>query len=99
MTPFLQPGVWYDFDQAACALVQALGLYHNDGTTFGPAKWVFASNNPVGNAITEFLCQLADAGLLERGESADVKDFRLPLGYDPKRFSELCPQTRPEKPE
>lgn len=84
MDPFLTPGTGYDFDQAACALLVALGVYRFDGRTFGPAKWVFASNNPVGDAVFDLLARLADAGVLERTEDG----FRWAAGYDPERFGD-----------
>ena len=82
--PFLVPGEWYDPDSAACALVLHLGIYRSAGTTFGPAKWVFWSNNPVGNAIYTLLDSLADAGVLEWDRDNDK--IRLPIGYDPDKF-------------
>jgi hypothetical protein len=80
---FLKPGEWYDYDQAQCALVVALGLYEHAGRTFGPAKWVFWTDNPVGNALARFLDELVAGGVLERGEDARL---RIRPGYDPKLF-------------
>jgi hypothetical protein len=82
---FLAPGEWYDLDQAACAMVESLGLYVSPDTTFGPAKWVFASNNPVGNALATLLDELVTAGVLERG-GPDEDQVRIPVGYDPAKF-------------
>lgn len=86
--PFMKPGHWYDWDQAGHALVASMGLYHYEGSTFGPAKWVWWTNNPVGNAVHEFLDKLADAGLLEKNEDGQ---FRIRESYDPTKFAEECP--------
>lgn len=86
---FMTPGQWYDCDQAGHALVAALGLYNCEGTTFGNAKWVWWTDNPVGNAVHEFLDKLADAGLLEKNED---EQFRIREGYDPTNFSKECPK-------
>lgn len=85
--PFLLPGHDYDHDQAACALVVALGIYDPGDRTFGPAKWVFEARNPVGDAVYALLERLADAGVLAR--TAD--GFKVADGYDPARFGDHCP--------
>lgn len=89
MKPFLEPGTWYDYEQAACALVIALGLYESPDTTFGPAKWVFHSDNPIGRAIDLFLLGLATHGVIEQNEDK----FRVPVEYDPKAFGDKCPDS------
>lgn len=83
--PFLKPGVWYDPDQASCAMVEALGLYHTLGT-FGPAKWVFYSANPVGDALADLLARLCGAGVLEANDDGQ---FRLRPGYTPDQFADI----------
>lgn len=84
--PFLAPGRTYDPDQAACALAVSLGLYRlpPGDRTFGPAKWVFASANPVGDAVSGLLDALTAVGVLVR----DADGYRLADGYDPARFGD-----------
>ena len=90
--PFITPGVEYDYDQAACALIQALGLYDPQGVTFGDAKWVFCSNNPVGNAVRNLLEILTEAGILT-GEK-DGHSYRLADEYDPTQFGKHCAELK-----
>lgn len=86
--PFLTPGVTFDYDQAACALAGALGVYAPPGSTFGPAKWVFNTVNPVGDAITALLDRLVEAGVLDAPEPGA---YRWREGYDPAKFGDHCP--------
>lgn len=85
--PFLVPGEWYDYDQAACALLLALGAYRT-GSTFGPAKWVFASKSPLGDAVYALLDQLVRAGCLE---SDGACCYRWREGYDPAKLGDTAP--------
>lgn len=82
----MTPGVWFDWDQAQCALVVGLGLYDPGGPAFGPAKWVFAARNPVGDALAALLDALAAAAVLEKN---DDDQFRIRVGYDPGKFGEI----------
>ena len=85
--PFLKPGLWYDPDQAACALAITLGLYDSGSSTFGPAKWVFAVRNPVGDAINGLLAALVDKNILVENEEGQLS---ISPGYNQYQFGEWC---------
>lgn len=61
---------WTDWDGAAFEVGRTLGVFA-DGDTFAEVKWVFWTDNPLGNALHEVLLQLAAAGVLARREHPD----------------------------
>ncbi|MEV7122316.1 hypothetical protein [Kitasatospora griseola] len=66
---------WTDWDGAAFELGRALGLFA-EPVTFTHVKWVFWTDNPLGNALHEMLLQLVAAGVLERRDEPDDEQFR-----------------------
>ena len=63
---------WTDWDFAAFAVAQSLGLMGPDVNSATEAKHVFWSSNPVGVALHNILGDLVSAGILEnRGEPDD----------------------------
>lgn len=65
---------WTDWDGAAFLVGCSLGIF-GDSETFTKVKWVFWTDNPLGNALHEVLLQLVGAGVLERREEPD-EQFR-----------------------
>lgn len=65
---------WTDWDGAAFLVGRSLGIF-GDSETFTKVKWVFWTDNPLGNALHEVLLQLVGAGVLERREEPD-EQFR-----------------------
>jgi hypothetical protein len=63
---------WTDFDRAEYELGAILGMFQENprdsGGAFRQFKWVFCSNNPLGNALHEMLEHLAKIGVLERND-------------------------------
>lgn len=66
---------WTDWDGAAFTLGRSLGIF-SETETFTQVKWVFWTNNPLGNALHEMLVQLTAAGVLERRDEPDDIQFR-----------------------
>ncbi len=65
---------WTDWDGAAFEVGRSLGIF-DSSESFTQVKWVFWTDNPVGNALHEVLLQLVSAGVLERREERD-EQFR-----------------------
>ena len=65
---------WTDWDFAAYRIAICLSLMP-EGIMPGRGKHVFWSANPMGDALHDFLLQLAKAGVLERREDPD-EQFR-----------------------
>lgn len=63
---------WTDFDLAAHALAQSLGIFPFD-MPMGQVKHVYWSNVPLGDCLIEQLALLAHAGVLERRELPDLQ--------------------------
>jgi hypothetical protein len=61
---------WTDFDGAEYELGIALGLFEDvrDPSFDKVPKWVFWSQNTLGNFLSDTLFGLADMGILERNE-------------------------------
>lgn len=55
---------WTDSDGAAYHLAVALGVIE-PGTSFAESKWIFWSDNPLGNGLHAALLALVDAGVIE----------------------------------
>ncbi|MEV1319622.1 hypothetical protein AB0J14_26485 [Micromonospora arborensis] len=60
---------WTDVDGAQYELGRAVGLFSDD--TFLQVKWVFSSNNPLGQALYDMLHALVQAGVLEYRDEPD----------------------------
>ncbi|MDX3128696.1 hypothetical protein PV367_02520 [Streptomyces europaeiscabiei] len=56
---------WTDWDGVAFLVGCSLGIF-GGSDTFTKVKWVFWTDNPLGNALHEVLLQLVGAGVLER---------------------------------
>ncbi|NNN30990.1 hypothetical protein HLK59_11530 [Streptomyces sp. S3(2020)] len=65
---------WTDWDSAAFEVGRSLGIF-GESETFAQVKWVFWTDNPLGNALHEVLLQLVSARVLERREEPD-EQFR-----------------------
>ncbi|MFJ8162482.1 hypothetical protein ACIRBY_16345 [Streptomyces sp. NPDC096136] len=61
---------WTDWDGAAFMVGRSLGIF-GESVTFTQVKWVFWTDNPLGDALHEVLLQLVAAGVLERREEPD----------------------------
>ncbi|MEV7419397.1 hypothetical protein [Streptomyces sp. NPDC089919] len=62
---------WTDWDVAAFVVGRSLGVFEESVTSFSEVKWVFWTNNPLGNALHEVLLQLVAAGVLKRRDEPD----------------------------
>ncbi|MFF7680026.1 hypothetical protein [Actinacidiphila glaucinigra] len=63
---------WTDGDRAAFVVGCSLGIF-GDSVAFTRIKWVFWTDNPLGNALHGVLLHLAAAGVLERREEWDER--------------------------
>ncbi|MEU9256719.1 MULTISPECIES: hypothetical protein [unclassified Streptomyces] len=61
---------WTDWDGAAFVVGRSLGIF-DESVTFTQVKWVFWTDNSLGNALHEVLLQLVAAGVLERRDEPD----------------------------
>ncbi|MDG4856650.1 hypothetical protein P8605_00445 [Streptomyces sp. T-3] len=61
---------WTDWDGAAFVVGRSLGIF-DESVTFEQVKWVFWTENPLGNALHEILLQLVAAEVLQRREEPD----------------------------
>ncbi|PQO26251.1 hypothetical protein [Blastopirellula marina] len=72
---------WTDTDCAMYYLTLALGLVESP-TPWDGKKWLFWSNNPVGNLLYEQLRQLAEIGVLQYDDEEERfrwnPEFELP---------------------
>lgn len=64
---------WTDWDGAAYAFGQAIGLFER--TDFQRVKHVFWTDNKLGNGLHDALLALANAGVLDRRDEPD-EQFR-----------------------
>jgi hypothetical protein len=63
---------WTDADGAAYQLAIELGIIGSN-TSFVESKWIFWTDNPLGNGLHAALLALVDAGVLE---TRDDEAFR-----------------------
>lgn len=63
---------WTDIDIAAHALARVLGLMPAE-STLSDAKWVYWSNNPLGNELIVLLDRLVSLGFLEKRAEPDLQ--------------------------
>jgi len=63
---------WADFDVSAHALAQCLGIMPS-GLGMNEAKWVYWSDNPLGNMLYGTLERLSELGALEKREEPDLQ--------------------------
>lgn len=66
-------GVWTDVDRAGFSLARCLGLMGPGSRFEREAKYVFWSDNPVGNLLYEMLESLVEAGVLKRRNEPDLQ--------------------------
>ena len=72
---------WSDVDLAQYALAVALGMIAPERSPFATkAKHLFWTNNPLGNALHEFLETLARLGVIERRGEPDLQ-YRWNASY------------------
>lgn len=78
----LRAGVkeWTDWDGAAAALATVIGVVDSP-SAFGGEKWLFWSDNEVGNAIYRMLDELVEIGVLECREEPD-RQYRWNPAFD-----------------
>jgi lactoylglutathione lyase len=84
MTLVAKLGDWTDIDEAAHALAVAIGLMPA-ASRMSDAKWVYWSNNPLGNELHGWLDRLAVLGVLEKRDQPDFqyrtkRDFAAKVG-------------------
>ncbi|MGN9810170.1 hypothetical protein ACTMSW_12525 [Micromonospora sp. BQ11] len=60
---------WTDVDGAQYVLGRSLGLFSD--RSFQQVKWVFWSNDPLGQALWDMLHALVEAGVLEYRDEPD----------------------------
>lgn len=92
---------WQDFDGAMFGLGVALGIWPDDWVAHGLGnKWIFWSDNPLGNALYGCLEKLVEVGiLLEDDEGCKFKwnpDFSIAI-YDEKQNGEWRRQQTDKK--
>jgi hypothetical protein len=63
---------WTDFDVSAHVLAQCLGVMPS-GLGINEAKWVYWSDNPLGNMLYGTLERLLGLGALEKREEPDLQ--------------------------
>jgi len=72
---------WADFDGAQHAIAVSLGLMPNDWHwVLENAKWVFWSNNPLGNMLSKMLIALVEQDVLEEN---DEQQYRCNSAFIP----------------
>ena len=79
---------WTDFDFACHELACVLEVYSSEvdeTLTWGGKKWVYWSDNHLGNTLYKILLSLVDCGVLEKN---DEDQFRYSRCFD---WSELEP--------
>ena len=67
---------WTDHDGAQYELGQALGMFPPEATFQTDLKWVFWSDNAIGNFLTDGLTVLQHLGLLEFDEDSGWRTAR-----------------------
>ena len=70
---------WTDFDVSAHMLAKCLGIMPS-GLEMNEAKWVYWSDNPLGNMLYGTLERLLELGALEKREEPDLQ-YRWCSGY------------------
>ena len=70
---------WTDIDASAHVLAQCLGIMPS-GLGMNEAKWVYWSDNPLGNLLYGTLERLLELGALEKREEPDLQ-YRWRSGY------------------
>lgn len=75
---------WHDWDTAAYEVGACLGLWGDFGAPPGEDAWlgtksIFWTDNPLGNALHNFLLDLVKAGMLESKE--EYLEFRWNPNY------------------
>ena len=63
---------WTDIDLAAHELAKVLGLVPAD-SSMANHKWLYWSNNPLGNELYYFLDKLVDLGVLEKRDEPGLQ--------------------------
>jgi hypothetical protein len=69
---------WLDSDGAAFRLGKALGVFEGDAS-FPDFKWIFWTDNPLGNGLHACLLSLVEAGVLEMNEDDQFRWAYVPL--------------------
>jgi hypothetical protein len=64
---------WTDWDGAAHALAQSIGLMDRSLSINTDAKHLYWSDNPIGKALQAALESFTAAGFLERREEPDIQ--------------------------
>ena len=59
---------WTDFDVALYGLGVVIGIFEKDTWFDNNQKWIFWSNNPLGNTLHEILGKLVSTGILEEND-------------------------------
>jgi hypothetical protein len=67
---------WSDEHYAEMAIAIAFGLMTKETSYQTDAKYVFNSNNPVGNILHDFLISLVQIGVLEHRETEYDNEYR-----------------------
>lgn len=70
---------WTDIDASAHVLAQCLGIMPS-GLGMNEAKWVYWSDNPLGNMLDGTLERLLELGALEKREEPALQ-YRWCSGY------------------
>lgn len=86
---------WTDPDETAFLLGQVLGIFPPEGNLHEGFKWIFWTDNPLGNAIYEFAHNLVRVGALDRNED---EQFRWNTRWDPTRYENRYEQGPPGHP-
>lgn len=76
---------WVDWDIASYEVGVCLGFWPDMGAPVGEDHWngakgIMWSDNPLGNAISNFILGLVEEGMLERGGEGDL-EFRWNPNY------------------
>ncbi|QDT38507.1 hypothetical protein [Stratiformator vulcanicus] len=66
---------WVESDVAEFELAVLLGLVGPSGEEFRRRKWVWWSNNPIGNGLHAMLATLVEAKVLEYDEESERYRF------------------------
>ncbi len=73
---------WVDIDVAQFHLARCLGILGPDCPDMASAKWIFWSNNPIGNLLYRVLRDLATTGPVE------IDEEELKVRWKPDQMSE-----------
>jgi len=72
---------WTDADAAMHMLARSLGVVAQNSTT-REVKWIYWSNNPLGEFLYRMLNELVLLGALEKRDEPDLQ-FRWREGFEP----------------